>query len=824
MASTKLNIGDRRTTSVYCVLAVGALLLSACVNQIGQQATTGNYSGISQQSKKTDYASLSAETHYNVCQALLATQQMSKLDDCLAPLWNRADSETFTFRGVGTLSKDYVLIYLHDLETQKYLELGDLDQAYYHAEKAMEAARGNPKIVLNQALSIFTSITTLGLNNPSADDSFTSRKTREQAVIEPLGLMAIVQTLRGNPDEAEKFRAKLHESYAKAGKLNLEKETSLIRRWLAEAYYVAGDYEQAYLISTRDDRTGAQKAFDAVSSLTLFVAKPLMEPLSFAMAGTNFDDLRFVEEFPKQIMLYRSAFKSGRLDIARAGYDELLANERLPNFARFHFRLLHERAKLALAERDDAAAEALMRQAIGLLESQRAKMKTESYKIGFVGDKLAIYGDMASLLIRRGRTAEAFEFAERAKARALVDLLASRQTFAARGNAADTKKLLSELRALDQRSLAVGAKAGSKGKTRSASYERIGERLRSAAPELASLVTVDKVSVADIQSRLAADDALVEYFLSGDALVAFVVTRNAVSSVSLDSADLVNVVARFRRDVQSVRSRRYVRSGKVLHDRLIEPLAPLLDAKRLTIVPHGALHYVPFAALYDGERFLIDRFDIRLLPSASVLAYLGKSTAPDDRLLALANPDLGDPAMDLPGAQEETRVISSSWADSSILLRRNATEANFKKYAPTARFLHLASHGKFDADDPLKSRMLLAPGGGEDGNLTTDELYDLQLNAELVTLSACETAMGDVANGDDVIGLTRGFLYAGADSIVASLWPVSDEATAYLMQRFYGNLKTMDRAKALRSAGVATKAKYPHPYYWSAFQITGSAG
>ena len=147
----------------------------------------------------------------------------------------------------------------------------------------------------------------------------------------------------------------------------------------------------------------------------------------------------------------------------------------------------------------------------------------------------------------------------------------------------------------------------------------------------------------------------------------------------------------------------------------------------------------------------------------------------------------------------------------------------FKRYGEGFRYLHIASHGTFNADSPLTSALLLAKDAENDGTLTVGELYSMRLNADLVTLSACETGLGKIANGDDVVGLTRGFLYAGSRSIVASLWKVDDEATAYLMTRFYGALKGTSKREALRLAQLETRKKYPHPYYWAAFQLTGEA-
>ena len=360
-------------------------------------------------------------------------------------------------------------------------------------------------------------------------------------------------------------------------------------------------------------------------------------------------------------------------------------------------------------------------------------------------------------------------------------------------------------------------------KTRSIEIDQARQALRTQAPELASLIEVQTVAVPEIQGKLGADEALVEYFAHENELYAFVVRRDGLTVEALDGADLGRKVQRLRRALQASNSTRYTRATQAMYDTLVRPVeGHLAGVRNLTIVPHGALHYLPFAALNDGSGFLIDRFAMRLLPSASVMEFLDKNTQSTQDLLAFGNPDLGDPQYDLPGAEEETRVIDQDWNGTRILLRNFASESNFKKFAPSFRYLHLASHGEFNSEEPLQSRMLLAEGDGEDGSLTVDELYDLRINAEMVVLSACETGLGDVENGDDVIGLNRGFLFAGAQSIVASLWPVADDATAHMMKAFYANLKTMQRMPALRQAMISTKEKYPHPLYWSAFNLTGA--
>jgi CHAT domain-containing protein len=234
---------------------------------------------------------------------------------------------------------------------------------------------------------------------------------------------------------------------------------------------------------------------------------------------------------------------------------------------------------------------------------------------------------------------------------------------------------------------------------------------------------------------------------------------------------------------------------------------------------------MPFAALQDGEgKFLLDRYSLRFLPSASVLKFLRPVLQQKDtRLLALGNPDLDDARLDLAFAEGEAKLVASLYPSSRVLLRKDASESNFKKAGAVFSRIHFASHGKFQADEPLKSGLYLAKDADNDGILTVGELYSMNLEADLVTLSACETGLGKIASGDDVVGLTRGFLYAGSRSIVASLWSVDDKATATLMQAFHANLASMNKREALRQAQVKAREAFPHPFFWAAFQLTGRA-
>ena len=355
---------------------------------------------------------------------------------------------------------------------------------------------------------------------------------------------------------------------------------------------------------------------------------------------------------------------------------------------------------------------------------------------------------------------------------------------------------------------------------------QLKKELRSTAPELASLVTVTKFPVAQIQSLLAEDEVLVEYYYKDEDLYSFVVTRQHVQGTRLDGTDLLSHIHSFRTELANPKSDKYKLKSQTLYNILFKPIKHLVKRDKLIIVPHGSLHYLPFNALYSGSSYLIDRFHIRMLPSAIVAQFLKDRTYEnkENNLMAFGNPDLGNPELDLVFAEDEAISISKIWPESRVLLRKDAKETSLKKFGSQFKQIHFASHGKFSMDDPLNSSGLLLVGDNEDdGFLSVGELYALKLNADLVTLSACETAMGDVANGDDVIGFTRGFLYAGASSIVSSLWSVNDRATRDLMIEFYSLMRNTTKLDALRQAQLVTKKRYRHPFYWAPFQLTGNA-
>lgn len=579
--------------------------------------------------------------------------------------------------------------------------------------------------------------------------------------------------------------------------------------WLAKTYVSLGDYRRA--LHFLEIQESAEDSF-----VRAFAD-------AFVGASARGESIWEFQMLPKEFLLHKCQFEAGKTAEAKAGFDSLLKKSKIRDNGDIYWMILFDRGRIAEQEGDLKGAIEYYSKSIDVIEQQRSTINTETSKIGFVGDKQAVYRQLVGALFADKQYDAAFEYVERSKSRALVDMLAAKQDFAVvSGDPEKVKTLLAmanraetaareqggENQPVQTRSLAVSAR----------------QQLGAESPELASLVNVSSLATAEIQSLLPEDEALVEYYYDAPDLFAFVLDRGGLSAVRMPADGLLEDVRRYRNLLEHPEAGGHLALAKSLYDRLVRPVTERIGAKKLIVVAHGPLHYLPFNALHDGQDYLIERYSLRMLPSASVLKYLrSQPVVKEGNILAFGNPDLGDPRYNLAYAEAEAVAVAQKRSQSRVLLRKDANEAAFRQYGSGFRYLHFATHGEFNADAPLKSALLLSRDAQHDGLLTVDKLYSMRLDADLVTLSACETGLGKIANGDDVVGLTRGFLYAGASSIVASLWKVDDRATSYLMTRFYDNLENTDKREALRKAQLATRQQYAHPYYWAAFQLTGNA-
>jgi CHAT domain-containing protein/Flp pilus assembly protein TadD len=515
-------------------------------------------------------------------------------------------------------------------------------------------------------------------------------------------------------------------------------------------------------------------------------------------------------------------------------------------------------ARRARGAPDDAAR--ALRAAAVEIERPTHSLALAERRSGFLADKWDVYVQLALTESARGRTGAAFDASEGLRAREMLDILSRGRVTAPSDTAAelvtreqDLRRRIAELTSeLDAGatgaellrgpdvSLATGAARDALLRAQE-QYTELLLELRELAPRHAALVAREPADWRDAARRLGPAEALVEYLVSDSGSVAFVVTRDTIVVVDLGATrrTLARLVE-FARGTLEPRGSGSADSLwraplRQLHRHLI---APVLDAgvlggvTRLVLVPHAELHYLPFGALLEGDgqsRFLIERYELAVTPSASVWLALGdRPVQPRGAatLVLAPRPDA------LPASRAEADAIERLVGrDVRVLTGTNATEEALRREAGAHRVLHLATYGVLNKHNPLFSFVELQSAGDSDGRLEAHEVFGLDLSADLVVLSACQTglasgALADVPAGDDWVGLTRAFLHAGAAHVVATLWPVQDLATAALMERFYeGYAEAADPTRALAEAQRALLAApaTAHPFYWAGLVSVGGA-
>jgi CHAT domain-containing protein len=324
---------------------------------------------------------------------------------------------------------------------------------------------------------------------------------------------------------------------------------------------------------------------------------------------------------------------------------------------------------------------------------------------------------------------------------------------------------------------------------------------------------------------------LVEYFRTGDRILAALLTRDSLDVVPLGRMSRVRDLAEWLH-FQFAKFRlgpaHAPRGAPVflqvtnahlreLYAELVAPIEKQLRGDHLVLIPHESLHQLPLHALFDGERYLVDRFTVTYAPSAAVYALC--ETAARARRAEGSSLILGVPDARAPFINDEVQALAECLPEAELFVGEEARRQVLEERGPCSRVLHIATHGRFRQDNPMFSAIRLG-----DGYLTLYDLYGMRLPVELATLSGCSTGLSVVASGDELMGLVRGLLRAGARSLLLTLWDVHDRTTADFMKGFYkGYVAGTNPGRALRNAMQEVRESHPHPYYWAPFILTGRA-
>lgn len=497
---------------------------------------------------------------------------------------------------------------------------------------------------------------------------------------------------------------------------------------------------------------------------------------------------------------------------------------------------------------DREKARKAYQQAHERLENLRSHLKAEEMKIAFLKDKLAVYECLVRMLLAESPSVEnveaAFVYIEQAKSRSLADLIAFRGSSLPNPREAhrDMMSRVGELREeLNWYSRAIqmlesGAatlKTGHVEKLRRAARQcevRLVETvadLRVEDKEFANLEGARSIDLESIRASLPEDAMLLQYYRVEDTFYACLLSRTTLKIVPAGSASQLRRVlqllrfqlSKFRLGadyIQTFGQRLRQATDEHLREfyrQLIAPIASDLVTENLIIAPHEFLHHLPFQALLDGDTYLGDRFSIAYSPSASVyyLCCNKKGTSAKGALV------MGVPDPAAPFIEDEVKAVASVLPDAEVYVGGAATLDVLRDRGSQSRFIHIATHGWFRQDNPMFSSISLG-----NSDLSLFDLYHLSLPSELVTLSGCGTGLNVVVGGDELLGLKRGLLYAGAEGVLLTLWDVNDQSTAEFMKLFYENMqRDANKAKAVRNAMSEIRRAYPHPFYWAPFVLVG---
>jgi CHAT domain-containing protein/tetratricopeptide (TPR) repeat protein len=502
------------------------------------------------------------------------------------------------------------------------------------------------------------------------------------------------------------------------------------------------------------------------------------------------------------------------------------------------------------------------RRAVAAVERIRSSIGSGILRSSYLSDRESPYVDLVDALLRSGQLNEALEVSDNMRGRALREHLAALETDASRTGPSPVKALaeretiLRRIDALVQRFDELDAESATDRDSMSAiTAKGVSEKLADAREQYETLVIRgeqlggsslsllggSKVVAADVRAALRPGEALLEYLVTPTRVVVFVVTptnvRVAQSPISADDLSTrVRVALGLLAKPASSSSAAGVMQElySALFSQAIRSALPE-GTRRLIVVPHSILSYLPFAALRDAGtgRYLVQDFDVLRLPSASALPSLRKGKEGGALTRGFGGADVLAPfPTQLPGTLREAQAATRSIPGAQMYLGQRADEPTLRGALGREGLVHVATHGVMNGRNPMFSRIELSRGtsggSGNDGRLEVHEVLRLRVRSPLVFLSGCETGAGMTGSthwsrGEDYATLAQAFLYAGTRDVIATLWQIEDEGAASFAGRFYTDLRTSSPADALARTQreMIRDSRFSAPYYWAPYVISG---
>jgi CHAT domain-containing protein len=564
---------------------------------------------------------------------------------------------------------------------------------------------------------------------------------------------------------------------------------------------------------------------------------------ALALAGAaaqSFEQAGLADRLARaDVLRARAMLAQGQHDAAMALFDSGAQRARELGLLTIQVQCLAGRGLARLARGQRPPARADFEAAVELFEEQMRALPGDEFQRAFLSDHLRPYRELLRMALedhaRSGTDADAravLAWQERYRAHALGERIASRGVIeddaTANAQRARLNWLYRRVQRMQDEAEPVGSLIGEVRRAERELLER-SRRQRLAGPRSEShFQEGDRFDSRALCQAMGESDALVQYGVLDEELFATVVTHEgvqvvrrlarwpevteAVRSVRFQIESLRNGQAPVARHMEMLTQRAALRLQRV-HELVWAPLAATLaQVRRVLVVPYGPLGSLPFGAFVDGQQAPGREIELAVVPSAR-MALVGLRSQPGPSRRALI---FGESSR-LEHAADEARTVAALFPGAQTFIGDAATIANLQAHARNADVIHFACHAQFRADNPMFSALDL-----HDGALTVETAASLALGPCTVVLSACETALADHGSGDEMVGLVRAFLVAGASRVVASQWPVDDHVTSRFMTHFYTALgRGMVPACSLREAQIAIQREHPHPYFWAAFALFG---
>jgi CHAT domain-containing protein len=657
---------------------------------------------------------------------------------------------------------------------------------------------------------------------------------------------------------SEEAREMAHEGFLRFEKLGMGYEAAKTLANEAIAYGQQGKTVQALeRFTTARAMFATEKnlvwpwLLDLYQGLLLFHEGRFFEARRLCAGAAKFFDRSVLpgKSALAHLLLARIALQVGELSAAQSETDAAVAKISGIQAPVLAYQTHFLRGQLAQTRGERPAAFEAYQEARKSLEALRSRLHAEELKISFVKNRLQVYEALVDLHLSGdggdSSVAEAFSCIEAAKSRSMTEMIFQSGQSLPLGDEGQSElvRRIRDLREelnwyyhrieLEQlRPEEASAKRLEQLQEKALSNEnellRTLRELPAHERQNATLESPADFSLEQLQAALPANAALIEYYSTGDRLVAAVVTRNSIDITPITVFSRVlhflhllrfqlskfrmgaTYAQRFEQPLLEA-TQSHLES---LYAELITPLRSHLQTKKhLIFVPHGPLHFLPFHALKNGSAYLCDTHTISYAPSATVFTLCQEKPA-SDRSASLV---MGIPDERAPLILEEVQSVAAILPSAELRLGDQATTDVLKSKGSQSALLHIATHGTYRQDNPMFSGIRLG-----DGYLNLYDLYQMRLSAHHVTLSGCATGMNFVAAGDELLGLQRGLFCAGAASLLLSLWDVHDRSTSELMQSFYtGYMQTGDMAASLQSAMKHLRQQNPHPYFWAPFVLVG---